>query len=66
MAKLGPAAKRCNQRLLYMFTGHDGGISFCDWRFKIIEAEHSQELADELDRLFNKLDALLEHCGAQA
>lgn len=66
MAKLGPAARRCNQRLLYMFTGHDGGGSFCDWRFGIIEADHPPELAEELDKLFHKLDKLLEHCGAKA
>lgn len=65
MVKLSPVAARCNQRLLYMFTGYDGGLSFCDWRFKIIEGEHDPELAQELNLLLGKLDAILEYCGAQ-
>lgn len=65
MAKLGPQAKSCNERLLYMFTGHDGGNSFCNWRFQIVEASHDPALAEELDKLFYKLNKLLEYCGAK-
>lgn len=48
-----------------MFTGHDGGNSFCNWRFQIVEASHDPALAEELDKLFYKLNKLLEYCGAK-
>lgn len=64
MVKLNPVAARCNRRLLYMFTGHDGGLSFCEWRFSIIEAAHDPETAEKLNLLFDSLDAILGYCGA--